>query len=484
MIDRLEIIKKIRNLRLSSDNIVFIIPSSYSLEDATSCFRIIDKFKFRSISAEITYDNINFLGYLKKFNINNFILRLEKNIFSLLKNQPSYSKFRLGKNFKLHLQIKDWQDLDILIGLEEISSQLNCKDVIISIKDKKDIALPLPYVLNSIPIIYRYRNNKKLFITLKNISPVYFQTVVPVEIEKLYIEPNNRCNLSCPFCSTGQKRFKPKPDMNFDRFKKIIDQFPTIPPYVYLFGRGEPFLNKDIFKMIQYLKDKGCFRVIISTNGHFLNKENIFSLFKSKLDKLIIGLDSIRESTYKQLRVGGNFDLVLHNIKMLSKIKRKLSIKPEVYLQFIITRHNEDEVALMRKFTEKLGFRAEFKTVATGKRELMPLNRNFRRSGKGNTSDSKPINFCLAPWNSIYISCNGLTILCCKLGFSAGMGNLNKEKLADIWNGNNYQNIRKQMLVDKHKIRFCTGKCPCDPFLTAKIIGNQFKEEEDYFYTL
>jgi len=72
---------------------------------------------------------------------------------------------------------------------------------------------------------------------------------------KVTICPGNVCNLRCALCPTGQNdKRRNQGLMNFDLFRKIIDE---CGPYIYelsLFNWGEPLLNKEIFKMIRYAK--------------------------------------------------------------------------------------------------------------------------------------------------------------------------------------------------------------------------------------
>jgi len=201
-------------------------------------------------------------------------------------------------------------------------------------------------------------------------------------------------------------------------------------------------------------------------------------------------LDSITEEKYQLLRKGGNFNLVVNNLKILSKIKKRGLIKPDIYLQFIISKYNEDEVVIMKKFSEKLGLKAEFRSISTSKKNLIPSKCDFRRNENQISPILKPINYCPSPWREMFISCDGKVTICCKSldskPFDEGkgplvLGDLNKNKLEYIWNGQRYQNLRRQMLINKHKIG-CPVRCPNPDFsLTAKIMGNRFKEQDNFY---
>ena len=75
------------------------------------------------------------------------------------------------------------------------------------------------------------------------------------------VELSSLCNLNCPMCYTTTEKFKTKVDggnMTFDLYKKIIDECAKYNLYsIRLSLRGESFLNKNIYDMIKYAKEKG-----------------------------------------------------------------------------------------------------------------------------------------------------------------------------------------------------------------------------------
>jgi len=66
----------------------------------------------------------------------------------------------------------------------------------------------------------------------------------------------------------------------------------------------------------------------------------IKNLISSSLDEIIVGIDGITEKNYQKIRVGGDFDQVVNNVKLLLKEKPE-SLK--VTVQFIETEDNEAE---------------------------------------------------------------------------------------------------------------------------------------------
>src|SRR5512133_3726986 len=90
------------------------------------------------------------------------------------------------------------------------------------------------------------------------------------------IEITNHCNLKCPGCSSGSGQMtRAKGYMKEELFEKFISE---AGPYLYninLYFQGEPMLHPHFFR---FLEKSGRLKLTISTNGHFLSKENCYRL--------------------------------------------------------------------------------------------------------------------------------------------------------------------------------------------------------------
>ena len=86
------------------------------------------------------------------------------------------------------------------------------------------------------------------------------------------IETAAICDLACPHC---YREYILTPDkiMKFENYKKIIDEISELKvPSIKLNWRGEPLLNPNINKFIEYAKMKGILEVSINTNATNLNE--------------------------------------------------------------------------------------------------------------------------------------------------------------------------------------------------------------------
>ncbi|MDI6840946.1 MAG: radical SAM protein [bacterium] len=90
---------------------------------------------------------------------------------------------------------------------------------------------------------------------------------------QLSIEITDDCNLNCYMCA--HKVFKAEGgNLPLEKFKYILEQLPHL-RRISIVGRGEPFMNPNLFNML----DLGKYRDInfnICTNGTLLNEKNIY----------------------------------------------------------------------------------------------------------------------------------------------------------------------------------------------------------------
>jgi len=292
----------------------------------------------------------------------------------------------------------------------------------------------------------------------------------------LMMEPTNYCNLRCPLCPTGNGTIRaPRGFMSFDSYKRIIDEVGDYLLNLTLYNFGEPFLNKSLLDMVEYAKKKRIF-IRISTNGHFLDgREKIERLVKSGLDHIIIALDAATEDTFQKYRKKGDFKKVVENIKKLVKQKKaRKSRTPYIELLFVVMKHNEKEIPVIRKIAGDIGVdRLKLKTASLiyhskndkrGIGDYLPENKKRGRYKfkEGAIIENKKIkDACKWLWVGSVVNWDGAVVPCCydphrtlEMGNAFGGNNLRR-----VWCGSKYTGLRKLILRNKKAVDICR-KCP------------------------
>ncbi len=282
------------------------------------------------------------------------------------------------------------------------------------------------------------------------------KSLTPPYPSAITIDPVNACNLRCPLCPTGLGQLNQRPIfMSFDTFKIVLDKIPSL-QHICLFNWGEPFLNPSIFEMIRYAKEKNI-RVMIHSNFSIKKNDDFFlRILESGLDTLVISLDGASQESYSKYRIGGDFNLVLSNIRTLVNLKGKRRLQnPNIIWKFIVNRFNETELADAEKIAESLGI--EFETSCLGLSDDLPgfelkdtieqRKKYWLPAGKQHQhlyyrdEYKTPLNStpCSQLFETMVISPDGKVLPCCWATDSGqAFGDITKESFEEIWHNSKY----------------------------------------------
>jgi len=196
-----------------------------------------------------------------------------------------------------------------------------------------------------------------------------------------------RCNFSCNMCPTHSKIIpddypfiqETKKDMPIDLFKDVVNKFNKA-LYVHIIGSGEPLLNKDLFKMVNYAVKIKNMRVKTFSNGVAI-RDNIGQIIESALDGITISINGHNSNEFARLTGMDEkwFPIIYDGVKNLVKERNKIKSKVKVKLSFIIDQENYVYIPEMVKTAEDLnvdnfflcnflpnpydGFRAEERSI-------------------------------------------------------------------------------------------------------------------------
>lgn len=107
-----------------------------------------------------------------------------------------------------------------------------------------------------------------------------------MRFRKVYVEISNICNLSCRFCP-GTSR---KPNaMTPAEFSILLPKLRPYTDFLYFHLMGEPLLHPQLSQFLSLAGSAG-FKVILTTNGTLLQKQQALLLSSSALHKVNISL--------------------------------------------------------------------------------------------------------------------------------------------------------------------------------------------------
>ena len=176
-------------------------------------------------------------------------------------------------------------------------------------------------------------------------------------LNRLYIEPTSRCNLSCRTCIRNSWD-EPTGDMDMEVFDRLVGQLPRFPHIesVMFGGFGEPTAHRHILDMIRAVKALGL-RAEITTNATLLDDRLIDGLLSERLDTLWISLDGTTEESFDKVRPGAGLSRVLENLDRLAQRNGRDGQVIDIGIAFVVMKTNLGDVKHLDRLARSVGAR-------------------------------------------------------------------------------------------------------------------------------
>ena len=288
------------------------------------------------------------------------------------------------------------------------------------------------------------------------------------QIYSVGCEFTTRCNLKCKMCSHTYDNHLQIADIDFDFFKKIVEDIKNLGDKKIFFvatGLGEPLLYKKIIEAIKYIKTEipaTSFNLI--TNGILLDQDIAKSIIRVETDELTISLNAPNSQIYKKMMGVDRYDQVVGNIIKFLELRKEAGVQsPKISIQIMETKESQSMMNGFYHFWRRylshhdkvFVTHVTYMAGAVGVEDYLIPDKKISRY---------PCNQC---WMCIAIRLTGEVYPCC-VGFSLTkerndilLGNINHDSLEDIYFSNNskIRTIRNCHLTDKYKTLPTCLKC-------------------------
>lgn len=227
------------------------------------------------------------------------------------------------------------------------------------------------------------------------------------------IETITACNRRCWYCPNSRfdrGLIENKRLMDSKLFCKIIDELyeinfrGRITPNFY----GEPLLDERLSELMAYARQRlPSAYIVVFTNGDFLNLDLYKRLVSSGVNK------------------------------------------------FVISQHG---LAMPAGIREVMGYREDREKQPVEIRYIIMKNKSclLNRGGLVNSESIIKIRYCYKGTENLVIDYDGNIILCCNDYFSSvKFGNVQNEKISEIWNKSAYKKIRKELEKGIFRLDIC-----------------------------
>lgn len=181
------------------------------------------------------------------------------------------------------------------------------------------------------------------------------RTEIPPHV---FSEMDDVCNLRCPSCRVEPKYLDYGREYQSRRVmadKLIQSGWLEKTSELTVAGHGEVFYSKIYRSILFHGNSKKRNHITILSNGILFDEKEFLRLKENyKSISAIISVDGVRKETYEKLRPGGNFEILMKNLDMLSKQKKCGNLK-HWRINFVVQRENYLQMKDMIRQAETWG---------------------------------------------------------------------------------------------------------------------------------
>lgn len=221
--------------------------------------------------------------------------------------------------------------------------------------------------------------------------------------QKIYLEISNICNLRCQFCP-GTKR-KPK-IMSEAEFSMLLPKLRPWADYLYFHLMGEPLCHPNLEQYLSLAGNHG-FKVILTTNGTLLEKQQEMLIASAALHKINVSLHAFEAND-----LSVPFEIYLKNCFSFGKAAEgKKLVVFRLWNQGGAEKRNEEILTALEGFFPK-PWVEERRGIRIGNRVYLEFGDKFDWPDL-NAEDHGEQVFCYGLRDQIGVLCDGTVVPCC-----------------------------------------------------------------------
>ena len=181
---------------------------------------------------------------------------------------------------------------------------------------------------------------------------------IEFEHYSMQINIDESCNLSCASCRREQIMHIDGPEIEYkqqglDRVLVWLEKF-NHPIHITLSGNGDPLASNVIRPFLKKYKPKNNQTFTLQTNGLLIKKQLLNFPILDSITMFSISVDAARADTYKDIRRGGDWEILIENIEFIKSINKSRA----TVLNFCVQKKNYKEIPEFIDLCKSFGCRA------------------------------------------------------------------------------------------------------------------------------
>lgn len=211
------------------------------------------------------------------------------------------------------------------------------------------------------------KNLKTLLDNLIHIEYFVDENYQYTESLSVTITLTHKCNLSCNHCVLSSSPQSPE-KLSTNEVQYLLDQVIETSPDVITLSGGEPFIRKDIYELISYIRKKFKNKLVIITNGLLIRKSKV-SFLSENVNALDISLDGYDEESVSAIRGNKVFSRVVKKIQALKHLNFN-----NISLSCVLTKFNYYNKQKFENLCNELGVKCSFRPFHPDGRAIKNIN--------------------------------------------------------------------------------------------------------------
>ncbi len=255
--------------------------------------------------------------------------------------------------------------------------------------------------------------------------------------------------------------------MPYEDFIAILQTLPEGITNIGLTNWSEPFLNKDIIKIIEYVKaNRPEVKIWVSSNGNAFRDNLATQTVLAGLDFLDITISGLSDESYRKYHKHGKIDRVFQAIDEITRAKQKFHLlKPRLTINYLLFPYNiVDERTIEDTFAQRLSYRDQQKfidairivrkTILGTQAVLQEIRHRSPETYQLFKYTTHFKNLCLQLFLNPAVRADGSVFPCCITDYrdELVMGNLHENRFDDIWESEKYRRFRESFLRGENQI--------------------------------
>lgn len=313
---------------------------------------------------------------------------------------------------------------------------------------------------------------------LKNHERQKLIDVIPLKKPfTLLIEPSNYCNFRCVSCFQSLKKDNyltvHRGFMPIETYNQVINQFKNWGgdklKVLKLSLYGEPFTNPQFGDMLRIAGEADIAeRIETTTNASLLTEQLCRQLVEYEIDYIRVSIYGGNQVRYEEVTGTSSvsIDAIWNNLKRIRELKKASNKeRPFVSAKMLDTYSGENEEFLNRfkEVADEVYIDKPHNWIATEEKSFINSLYKEEQQEALQTDLKETLSdriACPMPFTTLAVRSNGDVSPCC-IDWIGGtnLGNINEERIQDIWNGEKLYQFRKMQLENRRKENSSCRNC-------------------------